>query len=130
MVSKFGIGKSHIITKKDEPMIYRWGVWSPYLTIFFSKIMPFRQVYHNHEGDFISFLLWGKFEEIYIRYNKRYRKFKTAPAINYVRAEDYHRVLVDKPTYTFLIMGRRKHDVSIYHSKRVYKFDTFIKPYR
>ena len=59
----WGIGSTHVITRLGNNMIKRWGIWTPYFTILLSKIYPIEQIYHNHEGNFVSFLLKGSYWE-------------------------------------------------------------------
>ena len=55
-----GVGASHVINKDNQVCIKRWGIWTSYFTIFFSKILPLKemydieQLYHSHQANFIS----------------------------------------------------------------------------
>lgn len=96
-----GIGSTHVITRTGNPMLKRWGIWTPYFTVLISKIYPIKQIPHNHEGSFISFLLWGSYTEIVngIATKKKW--------INKLSHKKFHQIVADKPVYTLMFMGRR-----------------------
>lgn len=96
-----GIGSTHVITRTGHMTIARWGFWTPYLTVLISKIYPVKQITHNHEGSFISFLLWGSYTEIVngIATKKKW--------INKLSHKKFHQIVADKPVYTLMFMGRR-----------------------
>ena len=61
-----GIGPSHIINRLGHVIMYRWGVWTPWFTIFLSKILPVEQIPHNHEGNFFQFYYGEDTPKLYI----------------------------------------------------------------
>ena len=127
-MNKCGIGSSHVITRLGHYVLKRWGVWSPWATILVSKIYPVDQIYHNHEGDFVSFLLWGRYwEEVQEGNNKFIRRSNW---FNIVQSGQYHRVHCDKLVWTLLIMGPRKQKVTAKIKGKVYPYTKVTKRYR
>lgn len=96
-----GIGSTDVVTRTGNYMLKRWGIWTPYFTILFSKIYPIKQIEHNHEGNFISFLLWGRYTEIVdgVSTKKNW--------INILPANKFHTIVANKPVYTLMFMGKR-----------------------
>ena len=101
-----GIGSSHIITRTGNYMLKRWGIWTPLFTILFSKIFPIKQIPHNHEGSFISFLLWGSYVEIVNGVAKKKNW------INKLSYNQFHEIKADKPVYTLMFMGSIKNEMT------------------
>jgi hypothetical protein len=108
----FGIGTSHVINKDGIACIKRYGFWTPYLTIFFSKIYPITnlhnisQVYHSHQGSFVSFILKGVYLQDVLEEN---RAFRTSHKwFNYLPCGWHHKVICYEPVYTLMFMGKRK----------------------
>lgn len=124
----WGIGSTHVITRLGNNMIKRWGIWTPYLTILLSKIYPIEQIYHNHEGNFVSFLLKGSYwEDVEVAglVTTRHSKF-----INVVRSDEYHRVHCDEPVWTLLFMGKKQQDVTAKWRDKVYPYTRLTKRYK
>ena len=124
----FGIGPSHIINRLGHPIMYRWGIWTPWFTIFFSKILPVEQIPHNHEGNFFSILLWGRYSETVYKYKIKYRRFSNW--FNYVSVDEHHKVHCDKTCYTLLFMGKRRQDVTLKLGEKYYDYKKGIKKYK
>lgn len=101
-----GAGSTHVITRTGNYMLKRWGIWTPLFTILFSKIFPIKQIPHNHEGSFISFLLWGSYTEIVdgITTKKKW--------INKLSHNKFHEIKADKPVYTLMFMGPIKNEMT------------------
>ena len=120
-----GIGSTHVITRTGHMTIARWGFWTPYLTVLISKIYPVKQVTHNHEGSFISFLLWGSYTEIVngIETKKKW--------INKLSHKKFHKIIADKPVYTLMFMGRIKNKITsvIVNDKKI-SSNKIIKGYK
>jgi hypothetical protein len=128
MQTKYGVGSTHVITRLGNYMLKRWGIWTPYFTILISKIYPIEQVYHNHEGDFISFLLIGSYwEDVEVAgvVTTRHSKF-----INVVRSDEYHRVHCEKPVWTLLFMGKARQNVTAKLQGKVYPYTKIVKEYK
>ena len=101
-----GIGSSHVITRTGNPMLKLWGIWTPYFTVLFSKIFAIKQIPHNHEGSFISFLLWGSYTEVVngIATKKKW--------INKLSHNQFHEIKANKPVYTLMFMGVIKNKIT------------------
>ena len=75
------MGASHVINKDNQVCIKRWCIWTSYFTIFFSKILPLKemydieQLYHSHQANFISFILKGVYIEDVIKGNVTSRRY-------------------------------------------------------
>lgn len=120
-----GIGSTHIITRTGNYTIKRWGLWTPLFTILFSKIFPIKQVAHNHESSFISFLLWGKYTEIVdgIATQKRW--------INKLSHNKFHQIIAEKPVYTLMFMGAIKNEMtSVIVNDKVIPSGKIIRGYK
>ena len=116
---EWGWGRSHIITRTNHATILRWGFWSPYFSFFFSKILPVQQVMHDHEGNFIAFLLWGRYTE-YVRVPNSESLIKTHYRwINNVKWNTLHYITCEKPVYTIQFMGKKRHEVSVEYKGRI-----------
>jgi len=125
-----GIGATHVVSRTGNYAIKRWGFWTPYLTILFSKILPVPQFMHNHEGSFLSILLWGKYQEITKEPEKGLIKTNDRRWFNIVSYKKYHKIVSEKPVYTILFMGKRKHDVSFIIKDKIIPCNKLIKGYR
>lgn len=120
-----GFGSTHVITRTGNYTIKRWGIWCPLFTILFSKIFPIKQVSHNHEGSFISFLLWGSYTEIVngIATKKKW--------INKLSHKKFHQIVADKPVYTLMFMGRRiNEETSVIFKDKIVPSSKLIRGYR
>jgi len=109
--SNIGIGTSHVINKDNIICIKRYGFWTPYLTIFFSKIIPLKeynikQLYHSHQGNFFSIILWGSYREEVLFQEQVYQTENNW--FSYHTHNEHHKVTCDSPCYTLFIMGKRK----------------------
>lgn len=102
-----GIGSTHVITRTGNPMLKRWGVWTPFFTILISKIYPIKQIAHNHEGSFISFLLWGKYQETVFDPAKSLIQINDKKWFNQLSHDKFHTIKAEQPVYTIMFMGRR-----------------------
>jgi hypothetical protein len=102
-----GIGSTHVITRTGNPMLKRWGVWTPYFTVLISKIYPIKQIAHNHEGSFISFLLWGKYQETVFDPAKSLIQINNKKWFNQLSHDKFHMIKAEQPVYTIMFMGRR-----------------------
>jgi hypothetical protein len=102
-----GIGSTHVITRTGNPMLKRWGVWTPYFTVLISKIYPIKQIAHNHEGSFISFLLWGKYQETVFDPAKSSIQINDKKWFNQLSHDKFHMIKAEQPVYTIMFMGRR-----------------------
>ena len=125
-----GIGSTHVVSRTGNYSIKRWGFWTPYLTILFSKILPVPQFMHNHEGTFISILLWGEYQEITKEPEKGLIEINDRRWFNIVSYKKYHEIKSKKPVYTLLLMGKREHDVSFIIKDRIIPSTRLIKGYR
>jgi len=119
-----GLGSTHVITRTNNYTIKRWGVWTPFFTILFSKIFPIQQVPHNHEGSFISLLLWGTYIEK-IDGKKTKKKW-----LNFLPYNKYHEIEAKKPVYTLMFMGKTKQNTSVIVNGRIMPSKKLIKGYR
>ena len=128
-----GIGTSHVINKDNQICIRRYGVWCPYFTIYFSKILPLKelyeieQMYHSHQGNFFSIILWGTYKEEVLKDDDiLYKEHKW---FNYITHDLHHKVVCDKPCYTVLFMGRKKSNttVRLKQGGKVVKHQRFFK---
>ena len=111
-----GIGSTHVMTKTGNYMLKRWGVWTPLFSILFSKVYPIKQIAHNHEGNFISFILWGNYvEEVDgVDTNKKFHKIKAS-----------------KPVYTLMFMGKRiNSETSAIVNGRIIPSSKIVRGYR
>tara|TARA_R110000737_G_C14591905_1_gene487684 strand:+ start:1074 stop:1505 length:432 start_codon:yes stop_codon:yes gene_type:complete len=131
--TKWGCGKSHVVTRTNRTTIYRWGLWSPYFSFFFSKIIPSGgksaediKVYHDHEGNFISFLLWGSYTE-YVKINSKKINKKKCNWVNVVKWNTLHHINCEEPVYTIHFMGKKKHKVSIDYKGKLIPYRKFCK---
>ena len=102
-----GIGSTHVITRTGNPMLKRWGVWTPFFTVLISKIYPIKQIAHNHEGSFISFLLWGKYQETVFDPAKSLIQINDKKWFNQLSHDKFHMIKAEQPVYTIMFMGRR-----------------------
>ena len=102
-----GIGSTHVITRTGNKVLKRWGVWTPFFTILISKIYPVKQVAHNHEGSFISFLLWGKYQETVFDPAKSSIRIDDKKWFNQLSHNKFHTIKAEQPVYTIMFMGRR-----------------------
>jgi hypothetical protein len=102
-----GIGSTHVITRTGNPMLKRWGVWTPFFTVLISKIYPIKQIAHNHEGSFISFLLWGKYQETVFDPAKSLIQINDKKWFNQLSHDKFHTIKAEQPVYTIMFMGRR-----------------------
>ena len=102
-----GIGSTHVITRTGNPMLKRWGVWTPFFTVLISKIYPIKQIAHNHEGSFISFLLWGKYQETVFDPAKSLIQVNDKKWFNQLSHDKFHTIKAEQPVYTIMFMGRR-----------------------
>jgi hypothetical protein len=102
-----GIGSTHVITRTGNPMLKRWGVWTPFFTVLISKIYPIKQIAHNHEGSFISFLLWGKYQETVFDPTKSLIQINDKKWFNQLSHDKFHTIKAEQPVYTIMFMGRR-----------------------
>jgi hypothetical protein len=126
-----GVGASHVINKDNQVCIKRWGIWTSYFTIFFSKILPLKemydieQLYHSHQANFISFILKGVYIEDVIKGNvisRRYHKW-----FNYLTYDCHHKVVCDEPCYTLMFMGRKKSNTTVKLRGKKYRYNRFFK---
>ena len=107
----------HIISKTGEIVIWRCGIWHSNFSILFSKIIPIKkehnleQFFHSHHGSFLSFILWGNYEEDILTENgivhRKHRLY------NFISHKIYHRVYCDKPCYTITFGGKIVQEPSI-----------------
>lgn len=125
-----GIGSTHVVSRTGNYSIKRWGFWTPYLTILFSKILPVPQFMHNHEGTFLSILLWGEYQEITKEPEKGLIEINDRRWFNIVSYKKYHEIKSKKPVYTLLLMGKREHDVSFIIKDRIIPYNKLIRGYR
>tara|TARA_R100000234_G_scaffold109828_2_gene81880 strand:+ start:3944 stop:4360 length:417 start_codon:yes stop_codon:yes gene_type:complete len=102
-----GIGSTHVITRTGNPMLKRWGVWTPFFTVLISKIYPIKQIAHNHEGSFVSFLLWGKYQETVYDPAKSLIQINDKKWFNQLSHDKFHTIKAEQPVYTIMFMGRR-----------------------
>jgi len=100
----------HIISKTGEIVIWRCGIWHSNFSILFSKIIPIKkehnleQFFHSHHGSFLSFILWGNYEEdVLTEKGIVHRKHRL---YNFISHKIYHRVYCDKPCYTITFGGK------------------------
>lgn len=107
-----GIGSTHVITRTGNKVLKRWGVWTPFFTILISKIYPVKQVAHNHEGSFISFLLWGKYQETVFDSAKSLIQVNDKKWFNRLSHDKYHTIKAKQPVYTIMFMGRRINEIT------------------
>ncbi len=105
-----GIGSTHVITRTGNPMLKRWGVWTPFFTVLISKIYPIKQIAHNHEGSFISFLLWGKYQETVFDPAKSSIQINDKKWFNQLSHDKFHTIKAEQPVYTIMFMGRRMNE--------------------
>jgi|TARA_R110000824_G_scaffold10092_1_gene44855 hypothetical protein len=105
-----GIGSTHVITRTGNPMLKRWGVWTPLFTVLISKIYPIKQIAHNHEGSFISFLLWGKYQETVFDPDKSSIQINDKKWFNQLSHNKFHTIKAEQPVYTIMFMGRRMNE--------------------
>ena len=126
-----GMGASHVINKDNQVCIKRWGIWTSYFTIFFSKILPLKemydieQLYHSHQANFISFILKGVYIEDVIKGNvtsRRYHKW-----FNYLTYDCHHKVVCDEPCYTLMFMGRKKSNTTVKLRGKKYRYNKFFE---
>lgn len=127
---EFGIGATHVVTRSGKVTILRWGIWTPYLTILFSKILPVKQTMHNHEGTFISILLWGEYQEITRYPDKDLIEININRWFNVLSYKKYHEIKATKPVYTLLLMGIRKNIPSFIIKDKLVPSKVLIKRYR
>ena len=127
-MSQFGIGSSHVVTRLGHYVLERWGIWTPYFTVFLTKIYPIKQIAHNHEGSFVSILLKGQYREVVYRGQKRY--IRHSKWVNIVRYDEYHEVQCDSFVWTLLVMGPRKQDVTARYKGKKIPYTRLIKRYR
>lgn len=125
-----GIGSTHVVTRTGNFTIKRWGFWTPYLTILFSKILPIQQVMHNHEGTFISILLWGEYQEITKEPEKGLIEINDRRWFNILNYKKYHEIKAKKPVYTLLFMGPTKHNTSVIVNDKIIPSTRLIKGYK
>ena len=120
-----GIGSTHVMTKTGNYMLKRWGVWTPLFSILFSKVYPIKQIAHNHEGNFISFILWGNYvEEVDgVDTNKKW--------INILNYKKFHKIKASKPVYTLMFMGKRiNSETSAIVNGRIIPSSKIVRGYR
>jgi len=114
-----GIGASHVINKDNQVCIKRWGIWTSYFTIFFSKILPLKklynieQVYHSHQANFISFVLRGTYKEYVLKKDGRQIVYNERKWFNYLPTDSHHKVICDNPCYTLMFMGRKTSNTTV-----------------
>ena len=125
-----GIGATHVVSRAGITTIKRWGFWTPYLTILFSKILPVPQFMHNHEGTFISILLWGEYQEITKEPEKGLIEINDRRWFNILNYKKYHEIKAKKPVYTLLFMGPTKHNTSVIVNDKIIPSTRLIKGYR
>ena len=119
-----GLGATHVITRTGNFTIKRWGIWTPFLTILFSKIFPVEQVPHNHEGSFISFLLWGTYDEI-VNGKKTKKRW-----LNFLPYKNFHKIVAEKPVYTIMFMGKTRQNTSVIVNNKTIPSQRLIKGYK
>jgi hypothetical protein len=125
-----GIGATHIVTRTGKVTILRWGFWTPYLTILFSKILPVKQTMHNHEGTFLSILLKGQYQEIIKHPNKDSIEINFNKWFNFLNYKEYHEIKATKPVYTLLLMGIRRNIPSFIINDKIVTSKVLLKRYR
>jgi hypothetical protein len=124
---EWGIGPSHVVTRTNHITLLRWGFWSPYFAFFFSKILPVEQVMHDHEGNFIAFLLWGRYTE-YVRVpGQKELEVNKYRWVNIVKWDTLHLIKCDKPVYTIQFMGKKMHEVVVEYKGRLIPFKRLCK---
>jgi hypothetical protein len=125
-----GIGSTHVVTRTGHMTIMRWGFWTPYLTILFSKILPVKQVMHNHESTFISILLWGQYQEITRDPQKGLIEINDRKWFNILNYKKFHEIRATKPVYTLLFMGPTKQNTSVMINDKIIPSERLIKGYK
>ena len=94
-------------------------------SILFSKVYPIKQIAHNHEGNFISFILWGNYvEEVDgVDTNKKW--------INILNYKKFHKIKASKPVYTLMFMGKRiNSETSAIVNGRIIPSSKIVRGYR
>ena len=135
LISKIinNVGTSHVINKNNQVCIKRWGIWTSYFSIFFSKILPIKeiynieQVYHSHQGSFISFILLGVYLQDVLKENNIIRT--QHKWFNYLPCGCHHKIICHEPVYTLMFMGKRKlkPTVRLKQKGKKLRYDRFFK---
>tara|TARA_X000001036_G_scaffold95657_1_gene88324 strand:- start:209 stop:1417 length:1209 start_codon:yes stop_codon:yes gene_type:complete len=128
-----GMGASHVINKDNQVCIKRWGIWTSYFTIFFSKILPLKEMYnieqlfHSHQANFVSFILKGVYIEDVLKGDVITRK--EHKWFNHLTYDCHHRVICYEPVYTLMFMGRKKSNTTVRLKSKgsKLKYDRFFK---
>ena len=125
-----GIGPTHVTTRTGHMTIRRWGIWCPYFSILFCKILPVQQVLHDHEGTFISFILWGQYTELTYDPNTKKKETRHHKWVNLLTHNKFHEIQAEQPAYTLLFMGPTKNSTSVIIDDRIIPATKLIKGYR
>lgn len=126
-----GMGASHVINKDNQVCIKRWGIWTSYFTIFFSKILPLKEMYdieqlfHSHQANFVSFILKGVYLEDVLKGDVITRK--EHKWFNHLTYDCHHRVICYEPVYTLMFMGRKKSNTTVKLRGKKYRYNRFFK---
>ena len=108
-ITKYGIGKRHVETKGDQMLLQRWGMWTPYGSIFLCRVSTLQQAFHDHEASFISFIIKGKYKEQRKKPHEDIITEKTVRWFNYVPHDIYHTVITNNTfVWSIHFMGRCK----------------------
>lgn len=105
--------KKRIIQREDgKPYLVRYYILrTPWFRIRLHNILlSDYDCLHDHPWNFVSIILKGGYTEIrespYGKYYQKFGPFK----ILYRKAEDKHRLIVDKPAWTLVFMLKRRRE--------------------
>ena len=85
---------------------------------------------HDHEGTFLSFILWGQYKELTYDPTKNIKETRNHKWFNLLTHNKFHEIQADKPAYTLLFMGPTKNNTSVIVNDKIIPSTRLIKGYR
>lgn len=98
-----------IDSEENGPYMVRYKIFRcPWFKVFLHHILRSDEddELHDHPWNFVSFILWSGYYEILPKWSRRVR----AGAVVRHRAADAHRLVLERPAWTLVIVtGKKRH---------------------
>jgi len=128
------------IIEGDTAYMVRWRIVDCRLFgVYLHKILRSDQdrYVHDHPFSFVSIMLWGAYGEVLSRYvstpwgghahDYTIIRDRRAPSICFRRAEDAHRLVLDKPCWTLVLRGPRRREWGFYTESKWVHFRDYLR---
>lgn len=92
-----------------EPYLVRWRlVQTPWFAVYLHHILRSDddRALHDHPWAFLSLILWGG----YFEFTPAGCRWRGAGSLVFHKAEDLHRLELDRPAWTLVFCGRRRRE--------------------